>query len=450
MRASLSTRGFERQIGRWTKLLVSLLLIWVQQAHSQTAHAPLTSNLTLTTDILAQRISFESVDDLQGVSGPVALSSRHFKDGGQSLMWRWSTPEPVVFRDLPGLEDATGEYPGGQPEQLEPSYVPPSKQGGLKLWVYRESPNPDGRLVFQVGVNADSAQKRPAYRFEMSQDFSGWRALWVHFEQDAKVEKYAGTAPLRTLRIEPSANMAEDRVYLDMLQLVTYMSRKRHSDLQFVNRKDPSRVDHYRVLPAWQLLDQFADVDFEGDGLDDAYRDLARIEDRYERLLLASGGADKGSGTQAESFAKYLNRQVETAIREFEALGIERSAYGVTGMPLFASRDEHPAGVAKTYQEAGEKILAPLALDYGRSPSDEKKQRVLSLLEHMADQGWAAGSAIGTVNHLIRLNPYANAVFLLRDELRQTSRFARPSASDRLVHAVRRSHGTRPVRRREH
>ena len=81
MRASLSTRGFERQIGRWTKLLVALLLIWVQQAHSQTAHAPLTSNLTLTTDILAQRISFESVDDLQGVSGPVALSSRHFKDG---------------------------------------------------------------------------------------------------------------------------------------------------------------------------------------------------------------------------------------------------------------------------------------------------------------------------------------------------------------------------------
>ena len=405
-----------------TRLLVALLLIWVQQAHSQTAHAPLTSNLTLTTDILAQRISFESVDDLQGVSGPVALSSRHFKDGGQSLMWRWSTPEPVVFRDLPGLEDATGEYSGGQPEQLEPSYVAPSKQGGLKLWVYRESPNPDGRLVFQVGVNADSAQNRPAYRFEMSQNFSGWRALWVHFEEDAKLEKYAGTAPLRTLRIEPSANMADDLVYLDMLQLVTYMSRKRHSDLQFVNRKDQSRVDHYRVLPAWQLLGQFADVDFEGRTLDDAYRDLARIEDRYDRLLLASGEADMGSGTQGESFAKYLNRQVETAIREFEALGIERSAYGVTGMPLFASRDEHPAGVAKTYQEAGEKILAPLALDYGRSPSDEKKQRVLSLLEHMADQGWAAGSAIGTVNHLIRLNPYANAVFLLRNELRQTSR----------------------------
>ena len=163
----------------------------------------------------------------------------------------------------PDSKTRPASIPGGQPEQLEPSYVAPSKQGGLKLWIYRESPNPDGHLVFQVGVNEDSAQKRPAYRFEMSQNFSGWRALWVHFEEDAKLEKYAGTAPLRTLRIEPSANMADDRVYLDMLQLVTYMSRKRHSDLQFVTRKDQSRIDHYRVLPAWQLLGQFADVDLK-------------------------------------------------------------------------------------------------------------------------------------------------------------------------------------------
>ena len=424
MSTDTSTTNWTWQsIAVWTWLFLAMLSAPSWPAWSQAATASLTSNLTLTTDILAQRISFETAADLQGMTGPATLSADRFKDGRQALLWQWSTPEPLVFHDLPGLEAASGEYPGGQPEQLEPSYVPPSRQGGLKLWVYRESPNPDGRLEFRIGADADDARNRPAYRFEMSQNFTGWRALWVHFEDDARVEEYTGTAPLRTLRIEPSPGMVDDRVYLDMLQLVTYMSRKRHSDWQFANRKDTTRTDHYRVLPAWQSLDRFADVRFNARSLDTAYDDLARIEQRYERLLLASGGADTGAdtgaGTTGETFAQYVDQRVAAANREWEALGIEPLADGVTGMPLFASRDEHPADLGRTYQQAGEQILAPLALDYRRNPGDASRQRVMALLGHLADQGWAAGSALGTADHLIRVNPYANAVFLLRDELRQ-------------------------------
>ena len=418
----------------WAWLYVAALAVSAPPAHAQTATASLTSNLTLTTDILAQRISFETAADLQGVTGPASLSSDRFKDGRQALLWQWSAPEPLVFRDLPGLEDATGEYPGGQPEQLEPSYVPPSRQGGLKLWVYRESPNPGGRLVFGVGADANDARDRPAYRFEMSQDFTGWRALWVHFEQDTRVPDYTATAPLRTLRIEPSPDMAGDRVYLDMLQLVTYMSAKRHSDWQFVNRKDTTRTDQYRVLPAWQLLDRFADAPLDGRGLDDDYADFGRIEDRYERLLLAAGTSDTEAGeadsssgegdsraeAADETFTEYFDRRVAAAKREWETLGLVQSPGGVRGMPLFASRDEHPAELGLTYQQAGEQILAPMALDYKRNPGDESRQRVMALLAHLSDQGWAAGSALGTADHLIRVNPYANAVFLLREDLRET------------------------------
>ena len=335
---------------------------------------------------------------------------------------------------MPGLEDATGEYPGGQPEQLEPSYVPPSRQGGLKLWVYRESPNPGGRLVFGVGADANDARDRPVYRFEMSQDFTGWRALWVHFEQDTRVPDYTATAPLRTLRIEPSPDMAGDRVYLDMLQLVTYMSAKRHSDWQFVNRKDTTRTDQYRVLPAWQLLDRFADAPLDGRGLDDDYADFGRIEDRYERLLLAAGTSDTEAG-EADSSSGEGDPEPKQQTRPSpstsiagsrppngsgETLGLVQSPGGVRGMPLFASRDEHPAELGLTYQQAGEQVLAPMALDYKRNPGDESRQRVMALLAHLSDQGWAAGSALGTADHLIRVNPYANAVFLLREDLRET------------------------------
>ena len=403
-------------------LFLAVLAISAPPAIAQTATSSLTSNLTLTTDILAQRISFESAADLEGVTGSATLSTDRFKDGRQALLWRWSAPEPLVFHDLSGLVSATGEYPGGQPEQLEPSYVPPSRQGGLKLWVYRESPNPGGRLKFGIGSNADEARDRPAHRFEMSQNFTGWRALWVHFEQDAHAAEHTDTAPLRTLRIEPSPDMAGDHVYLDMLQFVTYMSAKRHSDWQFVNRKATTRTDHYRVLPAWELLDRFTDAPLDGRILDDDYDDFARMESRYERLLLASGDMESEAGAPLHEFIRYFDRRVAAANREWEALGLEQSPGGVTGMPLFASRDEHPAEFGRTYQQAGEQILAPLALDYRRNPGDETRWRVMSLLDHLADQGWAAGSALGTADHLIRVNPYANAVFLLRDELRAQSR----------------------------
>lgn len=403
-------------------LLIAALGISTPSALGQSATASLTSNLTLTTDILAQRIGFESAADLEGVTGSATLSAERFKDGRQSLLWQWSAPEPLFFHDLPGLEHATGEYSGGQPEQLEPSYVPPSRQGGLKLWVYRESPHPVGWLTFGIGANAEDARERPAYRFEMSQNFTGWRALWVHFEQDARIAERPDTAPLRTLRIEPSPGMAGDRVYLDMLQLVTFMSAKRHSDWQFVNRKDTTRTDHYRVLPAWELLDRFTDASLDGRTPNNDHEDFARIEARYERLLLASGDMDSEAVAPAQAFIQYFDRRVAAANREWEALGLDQSPGGVTGIPLFASRDEHPAVLGRTYQQAGEQILAPLALDYRRNPGAETRQRVMLLLDHLADQGWAAGSALGTADHLIRVNPYANAVFLMRDELRADNR----------------------------
>lgn len=403
-------------------LFLAVLAVSAPPALGQTATSALTSNLTLTTDILAQRISFESAADLEGVTGSATLSADRFKDGRQALLWRWTAPEPLVFHDLSGLESATGEYPGGQPEQLEPSYVPPSRQGGLKLWVYRESPNPGGRLKFGIGSNADDARDRPAHRFEMSQNFTGWRALWVHFEQDARVAEHTDTAPLSTLRIEPSPDMAGDHVYLDMIQFVTYMSAKRHSDWQFVNRKATTRTDHYRLLPAWELLDRFTDAPLDGRILDDDYDDFARMESRYERLLLASGDMESEASAPLQEFIRYFDHRVAAANREWEALGLEQSSGGVTGMPLFASRDEHPAELGRTYQQAGEQILAPLALDYRRNPGDETRWRVMSLLDHLADQGWAAGSALGTADHLIRVNPYANAVFLFRDELRAEGR----------------------------
>ena len=123
------------------------------------------------------------------------LSTKHFKDGSQSLKWSIANNSALELgsKAVPGITAAAELYAGGQPETYEPSFISESMQGGIKLWIYREKANLSGQLTFQVGSDTTQAKKNPKYRFTMKQNFTGWRALWVHFEEDAKVVNYFGS-----------------------------------------------------------------------------------------------------------------------------------------------------------------------------------------------------------------------------------------------------------------
>lgn len=375
-------------------------------------------------DLVVQRLSFEIGQVLPSMSGSgYRLSEKHFKDGRSSLLWQWSDPAELAFDDLQGMEKAIVGYEGGQPETYEPSYVPPSRQGGMKLWIYRETAHPTGELLFSIGGDPAAARQNPRYRFRMRQNFTGWRAIWVHFEEDARVTGYRGDETMKTLLVSASADMRNDRVYFDLLQFLTYVSKKRHSDWQFIHRKDRARVDQYKVLPAWRKLQRF---NREAAGLELDQRqqrqiagDFARILQRYERLLLGPPGFDPLQARQGGEFVDFWQRQMLAAGEQMAQLDIRRQGRVITGLPLFSSRDEHPAEQRQTFQIASQKSFSLLALDYRLQPTGEKKRRLLDALAYFADQGWAAGSAVGTVDHFIRINPYAISVFLLRDALRE-------------------------------
>ncbi|WDE97416.1 chondroitinase family polysaccharide lyase [Lentisphaera profundi] len=369
-------------------------------------------------DIITQKISFENTQEIAEwpKNSNMILSSRHSKDGSQSLQWDISAHQSISLTDkeLPGLVEASKLWPGGQPENFEPSFFKAARHGGIKLWLYRESPNPTGELHFAVAANKSSLNDNPKYRFSMKQNFTGWRAFWVHFEEDAKVENYSGPDLMKAIKITPSADMTGDRVYLDMLQFLTFISRKRHSDLQYSNNKTLDRTDSYEILSHWNNLSKFGPEKHQL--TPSQVQNLAQIEANLEFLIKGNHfGKNTGANTAL------LNRKLSSMIRKsktlFKQLNIRRHDGAISGLSLFSSRDEQGAEKRKTFQELGHEIFFPMAMDYALEPNAKKKQDLIDLFDYYSDQGFSYGSSLGTTDHIIRLNAYANSVFLMRDVL---------------------------------
>ena len=91
-------------------------------------------------------------------------------------------------------------------------------------------------------------------------------------------------------------------------------------------------------------------------------------------------------------------------------------------MPLFACRDEHGTANGQFYQTVMESTLFPFAVDYRLTNNADSKDKVLQLYKYLTDQGWTAGSAVGTVDHVIRLNGLATSVFLMRNQMSEDAK----------------------------
>jgi chondroitin-sulfate-ABC endolyase/exolyase len=182
--------------------------------------------------------SFEdtaAIENWTAVNGSFVLSKKRAKVGRVSALWTWKEGGHLLVENPAGLKGACEPYEGGSPEKYERKYVEPGLEGGVKLWLYNETPSP-GRLTLQVGHDAVSVLENPRYKIPVNLSFSGWRAVWVHFEQDAKVENYTGEMDMNAMALVPAPG-SSGTLHIDWMNFVTYMSLKRHSDDQVKNNK---------------------------------------------------------------------------------------------------------------------------------------------------------------------------------------------------------------------
>lgn len=376
------------------------------------------SKETAAAKIVTGRYGFETDQERQGwtaQNSSLSFSTTHYKDGQRSLCWNWKKEASLEIADLRGLKEAGAVYAGGIPEIYEPSFYPKDRFGGMKIWLYQEQPV-SGQLIFQAGSSVAAARQAPKYRFAVNLDFTGWRTVWVCFEEDAKVPGYKGSNDLQALVVFPkNVQQQEGRLFIDHLTLLSFVSNKRSSDLQFENKKRNLRsADGYEILKPFRAF-QTASFTQKADTAA-LSKESSRIAARLEFLILGDQTQDweqRNTGIE-----KMMQAKLKTAKNTYEQLKLKRVNGVVNGTPLFAIRDEHPAPEGQVFDNVAQTLLFPLAADYRLNGTGQSKEQLLDALDYFLDQGWASGSAIGTVDHVIRLTPIATAIFLMRNELK--------------------------------
>ncbi len=369
--------------------------------------------------------AFEPLNQLDGwnaVNGSVTISTKRAKEGKRSALWTWESGGYLLMNNPAGLRRACEPYEGGSPEKYERKYVKPGLEGGVKLWVYNATPSADGKIFLQVGHDAESVLENPRYKIPFNLDFKGWRAIWVHFEQDAKVEGYEGPEEMTCMALVPGPETSGS-LYVDWMNFVSYMSLKRHSDYQITNQKPThERYDSYTIMAYDQGRKNMAPAPIGKKEIES----FKTIRKRFEFLVLGSGGSFE---SLPERYRKALKSLFKKGDRAFDKLGIEEEDGVLNGQPVFSGRDEHLVPGTLNFQAVGQYILFPLALEYRVTKNPDALKKALLLSDFLNDQGFAAGSANGTSDHMIRVNSFGVSMLLLQDELEKTGRMERDVAT---------------------
>lgn len=328
--------------------------------------------------------------------GSLRPSARHYKDGAQSLHWTWADGSRVRRT---GLALSTRTHP----------------QAGMQGWVYSERPLA-GRLTFRLGSAADVEAGAPAFVFRFGLNFTGWRMFQVQFEADARQTPDAGSG-IEVLEIAPPESAASGAVFLDAFVFSDAMSAQRSADYQIPEYSGGlgGWCQHWPLFYSQQT----PSLPLPAEVTDAQRRDFALISSRYFRWLLGRPPSSDAALLRRaeEETEEYIRRGWEA----FRGHGVRVADDGtITGPGLVRGRGEG------SFYHVFYDMLLPLAFDFRLHANAEAAEAALLLFDYVHDQGWADGSALGSLwLNCLMFAPYCHAIALLRDELHRTGRLER-------------------------
>ena len=343
-------------------------------------------------------LSFEeSTAPLEASRGSsLELSGDHYKHGSHSVRWQWSRPDAQLRIGAP-----IG-YLAKNPNPRETSV------STFVFWVYAPKAL-DGSLRFEFRKAG-----RTCAWFDYGLNFTGWRGAWVAFDRDMQGTPEEGMDEV-VVRVQ---GVRKGELFFDHWILSSFQDVRQHTaDFQapFINAETTS---HWLVLlQSWRNPMPEAPA-----SIDQAVKsDMATVEKRLRELLLEE--------------KKPL--PLKTLRERFEEYAITENADGtLRGKPIWFVRYAetyinlgHP-DVAKLFAENGQLLRnyndflfqVAVAHDAARDAAErEELERMYILLtRHLLDQGFAAGSALGTLHHLgYSMRNFYTAPVIMRDVLRQ-------------------------------
>lgn len=324
----------------------------------------------------------------------VSVSGKHFKHGKQSLLWQWEN---------------TGD--SWRIKQAVP-YAPVNPYNDNSVatfvfWVYAPQTYADGKLIFSF-----YKENKLCSWFEYKLGFRGWSGAWVAFDRDMQGNPQEGMDELQ-VKVE---GVDGGTLYFDHMILSSFQDVRHHTaDFQapFINAGTTS---HWlTLLESWQKK---SDLPLPDEITAQQISDIRNIENRLVTILK--------NNTKPVSLAQLTKKYKLYQVR-FHQDG------NISGLPVFFER------YGETYERFGairynllydnemglsrlNKLMFDMAVTYKNTSGKKDKETIagmyINLMRHMLDQGFRAGSAMGTLHHLgYSMRLYYASAFLMRDVL---------------------------------
>ncbi len=312
-----------------------------------------------------------------GRGSMVGTSDMHSKLGESSLLWQWRKKGASI--EIPGEIP----YLGKNPDPKETSV------SSFVFWIYSDTPMA-GKMRFSFHKG-----DRECCHFTYEMNFTGWRGAWVAFDRDMQGTPEEG---MDRIVITAPEGIKKGRVYIDGLIPASFQDVRYHTpDWQapFINEATTS---HWLVLTKnWDLKLDIAQEPISQENIEE----MSLIRDRFVKLV-----------TKDQKI-----KSPEELRKAFDSYGIRYNNDGsIKGKPIFFTRYGETyinigmTDVSRRWSANGQLLRAAndfmfqLAVAYLNTEDEALRNEYASMYvemtRHMIDQGFVAGSGLGTLHHL--------------------------------------------------
>lgn len=343
-------------------------------------------------------LSFENGTSptVPGRHSSVRVSGLHYKLGTHSLEWNWKRAGArlSILGEIPYMKE--------NPDPKETSV------STFVFWVYSDKPL-EGSLRFSFLKGG-----RECCRFDYGLGFTGWRGAWVAFDRDMTGTPEEG---MDEVVITAPHGVRHGRLWFDGVITSAFEDVRYHTpDWQapFINEKTDI---HWLVLnKSWNLR-----LDIPETPLSDSdIRDIETVTKRF--VSLVKPGKVPSIDRLREMYESYGIKENPDGTVTGKPIWFTR--YGETfinlGIPDASAAFRRNGQLLKDYNNN----LLDVAAAWNRTSDGAERQELarmyVMMTRHLLDQGFAAGSAQGTLHHLgySMRNFYISPV-LMRDVLRE-------------------------------
>lgn len=332
-------------------------------------------------------------------SSTVSLSNEYFKAGEHSLMWQFKQGDSLQFKDIIGYQ----------------TLAPNSKSKArhtFMTWVY----NP--KAITQSLHFEFSTQAKINSHFEMTLNFTGWRAIAVPFDTDMQ-----GKPDVNMNMLTITAPNIDGRLYFDLMALsIPVDPRWPTPDFQvpFVNKTIDQRANAH-----WGALLQY-------DTWQQSFDQQAQPKSSTTELLASKKIVKRIDQDILKNTAKYNLKKVKSLLKRGRKLayldnGELKSVQMWRQLEVYKQakiNKEMRQNIEKStmrFEKVGKHLLK-LAIAYRKINAQSFKKSLAkqfyTLVKQMHKHGYVRGSGAGVMHHQgYSMKDWSKALFLGRDML---------------------------------